>query len=119
MEQALRELHAEGPRERIARYAENARVLRAGMEQLGLVVLVPPAARGNVLTTFRLPPGVGYGALHDAMKRRGYVIYAGQGAIATFAFRVANMGTLTPADMERVVAAFAESLDEVGTTVAR
>ena len=41
------------------------------------------------------------------MKRRGYVIYAGQGTIATYAFRVANMGTLTPADMEKVVAAFA------------
>ena len=34
------------------------------------------------------------------MKRRGYVIYAGQGDIRTYAFRVSNMGTLTPRDME-------------------
>ena len=114
MEQALRELAEEGAARRVARYAENARVLRDGMTGLGLEILAPPAVRGNVLTTFRLPAGVTYAGLHDAMKRRGYVIYAGQGQIATYAFRVANMGTLTPADMEKVVAAFASSLEELG-----
>jgi 2-aminoethylphosphonate-pyruvate transaminase len=114
MEQALLELKDEGPAARVARYAENARVLREGMARLGLEMLTPPSARGNVLTTFRLPAGVAYPALHDAMKRRGYVIYAGQGQIATYAFRVANMGTLTPADMEKVVAAFASCLEELG-----
>ncbi|MBI4247281.1 MAG: hypothetical protein HY614_08840 [Candidatus Rokubacteria bacterium] len=53
------------------------------------------------------------------MKRRGYVIYAGQGEIRTYAFRVANMGTLTPADMKGVVDAFAASLEELGVTSAR
>ena len=56
---------------------------------------------------------VTYDALHDAMKRRGYIIYAGQGEIARYGFRVANMGTLVPADMARVVAAFAAGIDEV------
>ena len=49
------------------------------------------------------------------MKHRGYIIYAGQGEIAKYGFRVANMGTLTPRDMERVVAAFAAGLDELGS----
>ena len=48
------------------------------------------------------------------MKRRGYIIYAGQGTIRTHAFRVSNIGTLTPADMEKVVAAFAGCLEELG-----
>jgi 2-aminoethylphosphonate-pyruvate transaminase len=114
MEQALVELEKEGPLVRVARYAENARVLREGMTRLGLEILTPVSARGNVLTTFRLPAGVTYPALHDAMKRRGYIIYAGQGEIAKYGFRVANMGTLAPDDMERVVAAFASSLAELG-----
>ena len=113
MEQALVELEKEGPAARVARHAENARVLREGLTRLGLEILTPAGARGNVLTTFRLPPGVTYPALHDAMKRRGYIIYAGQGEIAKYGFRVANMGTLTPSDMERVVAAFAASLEEL------
>jgi 2-aminoethylphosphonate-pyruvate transaminase len=113
MREAMLELEREGVAARIARYAENARVLRAGMAALGFEILVPSGARSHILTTFRLLPGLAYDPLHDAMKRRGYIIYAGQGAIRTYAFRVANMGTLTPRDMAGVVAAFAEALAEL------
>jgi 2-aminoethylphosphonate-pyruvate transaminase len=84
------------------------------MTGLGFEVLVPEGARSSILTTFRLLPGLAYDPLHDAMKRRGYIIYAGQGEIRTYAFRVANMGTLTPEGMEGVVAAFASALEELG-----
>jgi 2-aminoethylphosphonate-pyruvate transaminase len=113
MERALAELADEGLARRIARYADNARVLRAGMARLGFEALGTPAGRSNILTTFRLPPGIGYDALHDAMKRRGYIIYAGQGDIRTYAFRVSNMGTLTPKDMDGVVAAFEEAIADL------
>jgi 2-aminoethylphosphonate-pyruvate transaminase len=113
MEQALVELAREGLAPRIARYAENARVLRDGMARLGFEALGAPAARSSILTTFRLPPGIAYEPLHDAMKRRGYIIYAGQGDIRSYAFRVSNMGTLTPKDMEGVVAAFEEAIAEL------
>src|SRR6266850_2438832 len=73
-----------------------------------------PEGRSNILTTFRLPSGLAYDALHDALKRRGYVIYAGQGDLRTYAFRVANMGTLTPRDMAGVVEAFAAAFAELG-----
>lgn len=114
MEQALIELETESVGRRIARYAENARVLREGMARLGFEVLVPEAARSHILTTFRLLPGLTYERLHDAMKQRGYVIYAGQGDLGSYAFRVANIGTLTPADMEAAVDAVAGSLKELG-----
>jgi 2-aminoethylphosphonate-pyruvate transaminase len=113
MRQALRELEKEGVAERIARYAENARILRTGMAALDFEILVPEGARSNILTTFRLLPDIAYDPLHDAMKRRGYIIYAGQGDIRKYAFRVSNMGTLTPADMRSVVDAFAASLAEL------
>ncbi len=119
MRQALRELEAEGVERRIARYAENARVLRAGMAALGFEVLVPEGARSSILTTFRLLPGLEYDALHDAMKGRGYVIYAGQGDIRRYAFRVANMGTLTPRDMAGVVEAFRASLADLAVEAGR
>jgi 2-aminoethylphosphonate-pyruvate transaminase len=113
MREALAELEEEGVAARIARYGENCRVLRRGMAALGFEILVPEGARSQILTTFRLRPGLGYDALHDAMKRRGYIIYAGQGEIRTYAFRVSNMGTLTPTDMEAVVAAFGECVEEL------
>ena len=117
MRQALVELESEGVSRRIARYAENARVLRQGMAALGFEILVPEGSRSSILTTFRLLPGVAYDPLHDAMKRRGYVIYAGQGDIRTYAFRVSNMGTLTPRDMDGVVDAFRASLTELAVRV--
>ncbi len=119
MRQALVELETEGVSARIARYAENARVLRRGMAALGFEILVPEAARSSILTTFRLLPGLAYDPLHDAMKRRGYVIYAGQGDIRTYAFRVSNMGTLTPRDMEAVVDAFRASVAELSVGAGR
>ena len=119
MRQALRELEKEGVGQRIARYVENARVLRQGMGALGFEILVPEGARSSILTTFKLPAGIAYDPLHGAMKRRGYIIYAGQGDIRKYAFRVSNMGTLTPADMRGVVDAFAASLAEVRPTGGR
>jgi 2-aminoethylphosphonate-pyruvate transaminase len=95
MEQALAELAQEGLSRRVE-------------------ILVAPEGRSNILTTFRLPSGVAYDALHDALKRRGYIIYAGQGDLRTYAFRVANMGTLTPRDMTGVVRAFAAAFAELG-----
>lgn len=118
MRAALIELDTESVPARIARYAANARVLRRGMAALGFEILVPEAGRSSILTTFRLLPGLAYDPLHDAMKRRGFIIYAGQGDIRTYAFRVSNMGTLTPADMQAVVTAFADSLAELGVAVA-
>ena len=84
---------------------------------LGFEILVPEGARSSILTTFRLQAGLRYEPLHDAMKRRGYIIYAGQGDIRTYAFRVSNMGTLTPRDMEGVVDAFRSSLAELAVGV--
>ncbi|HSC72241.1 MAG TPA: aminotransferase class V-fold PLP-dependent enzyme, partial [Candidatus Methylomirabilis sp.] len=114
LRQALEELEREGVDARIKRYAENARVLREGMGRLGFTILVPEGCRSNILTTFRLLPGLKYDALHDAMKRRGYIIYAGQGDLRTYAFRISNLGTLTPKDMDQVVTAVADCLRELG-----
>lgn len=114
LRQALRELEVETLAGRQRRYRECARRLREGMEALGFQILVPPEHRSSTVTAFRLPKGVTYRELHDAFKARGFIIYAGQGPLREHAFRVANMGTLTPADMDRVLAAFREVLAERG-----
>jgi len=113
LQQAIIETRQEGLENRFRRYREAAAALREGMEALGLQIIVAPEWRSNTLTTFRLPDGVGYDALHDAMKRRGYVIYAGQGDLKTWAFRIANLGTLTADDLRQVVAAVHDSMEEL------
>jgi 2-aminoethylphosphonate-pyruvate transaminase len=95
LDEALQELLEEGVAQRIMRYRTAAHLLRDGFQSLGLKCLLPPDQRSNTITSLELPAGFTYEALHDALKARGYVIYAGQGDLATKVFRVANMGHLT------------------------
>jgi 2-aminoethylphosphonate-pyruvate transaminase len=111
LDEALQELLEEGVAQRIVRYRTAAHVLRDGFESLGLKCLLPPDLRSNTITSLELPAGFTYEALHDALKARGYVIYAGQGDLAARVFRVANMGHLT-VDQFR---GFVEALTEVLT----
>jgi 2-aminoethylphosphonate-pyruvate transaminase len=88
--------------------------LRNGFESLGLKCLLPPDLRSNTITSLELPAGLTYTALHDALKARGYVIYAGQGDLATRVFRVANMGHHTLAQFQGFLAALSEVLTTQG-----
>ena len=107
--EALRE-HAEqgGRPARHARYAALADRVRAGLAELGMDTVVPPAEASVVLRAYRLPEGLAYTELHDALKARGFVIYAGQGALSKTLFRISTMGDLTAADMDRLLGCFAE-----------
>src|SRR3989449_5227295 len=77
MEQALAELAQEGLSRRVARYAENARVLREGLGRLGLQILVAPQGRSDILTTFPLPSRLAYHPPHDAPQRPRFLLFPG------------------------------------------
>jgi 2-aminoethylphosphonate-pyruvate transaminase len=110
LDEALQELIEEGVAQRIARYRTAASLLRAGCASLGLKCLLPPDLRSNTITSLELPAGFTYEALHDALKARGYVIYAGQGDLAARIFRIANMGHLTLDQFRGFLTALAEVL---------
>jgi 2-aminoethylphosphonate-pyruvate transaminase len=57
------------------------------------------------LAAYRIPAGLSYEAIHDGLKQWGFVIYAGQGALAATLFRISTMGDITDYDMERLLAA--------------
>jgi 2-aminoethylphosphonate-pyruvate transaminase len=108
LDEALQELREEGVAQRIARYRAAAHLLREGFESMGLKCLLPPDLRSNTITSLELPAGFTYEALHDALKMRGYVIYAGQGELAARVFRVANMGHLTADQLRGFLVALSE-----------
>lgn len=103
LETALDELIAERVPNRIARYRQRADEIRRGCEALGLKFMLAPEHRSNTISTFYLPDGVTYSALHDRLKMAGFIIYAGQGTLAKTIFRIANMGELTAADTARLL----------------
>ncbi|MEZ0230546.1 MAG: alanine--glyoxylate aminotransferase family protein, partial [Planctomycetota bacterium] len=109
-EAALEELREETVSGRVARMKRASQQLRTGFKDLGLDLLLPEAVRSNTITTLSLPRGVTYPALHDALKARGFVIYAGQGGLEKSVFRVANMGALGEADFAAFLGALAPCL---------
>ncbi len=109
-EEALDELLEEGVANRMRRYKLTAAKIRERMGQLGIKALLPSESQSNTITAFHLPPGVDYATLHDQMKARGYVIYAGQGQLESKIFRIANMGALTEAQIQGFLTAFEQVL---------
>lgn len=110
-EEALDELLEEGVANRIQRYKRAAATIRQGLAALGLKPVLPPEVQSNTITTYHLPAGLSYQTLHDRLKERGYVIYAGQGQLEAKVFRVANMGALAQRDLEGFVAAVKQVLE--------
>ena len=108
--EALTELLEEGVNTRIRRYARAAKLIRERLGSLGVQAVLPADLQSNSLTAFHLPEGVSYQYLHDQLKARGFVIYAGQAHLESKIFRVANMGNLEEKDFQEFLAAFEEVL---------
>jgi Serine-pyruvate aminotransferase/archaeal aspartate aminotransferase len=113
LEEALDELLEEGVANRIRRYKAVSARIREGMGKLGIKTLLPPEFLSNTITAFHLPSGVSYAFLHDQLKDRGYVIYAGQGQLESKVFRIANMGALTESQIQGFLTAFEQVLTGV------
>lgn len=47
-----------------------------------------------------------YETLHDGLKARGFVIYAGQGGLSKELFRISTMGAIQAADVDRLLEGF-------------
>ena len=110
---ALRESLAElaeqgGWRVRRAQYARLAERVREGLARAGVSAYLPPESSSVVLRSYHLPKGVRYADLHDGLKARGFVIYAGQGGLVEDLFRISTMGEIRDGDLDRLLAAFEE-----------
>jgi 2-aminoethylphosphonate-pyruvate transaminase len=92
--EALREFAEQGGMAaRHQRYAALAEQVRAGLAALGIDSVIPPGQSSVVLRAYKLPPGITYVALHDALKAGGFVIYAGQGDLSKTLFGYRPWGT--------------------------
>ncbi len=111
-DEALAELDDEGGwRPRHAAYGMRSARVRSVCRELGASLLLDSEdAYGATLTSFRLPSGSTYAALHAALKHNGFVIYAGQGKFDGAIFRIAVMGDLGSLDLDRLAASLRGAL---------
>jgi 2-aminoethylphosphonate-pyruvate transaminase len=119
--EALR-LHREegGVAGRGARYRGNRDVLVEGMRRIGFETLLTDNWMSPIIVTFFSPadPAFHFAAFYEAMKRRGFIIYPGKLTVVD-SFRIGCIGQLDRFVMQRVVAAVADSLVELGVGSAR
>ncbi len=111
LQEALKEFEEEGGwAARRAVYRSRSESVRATLSDRQIRPLIPCDDMSSMLSAFRLPDGLTYEALHDAMRAQGFVIYAGQGHLAPAIFRIAVMGDIRDSDMARLLPALTDSL---------
>jgi 2-aminoethylphosphonate-pyruvate transaminase len=113
LDAALDELLDEGIDERRRRYRERAEILDEGLARLGLEPVVAPEHRSTSVRSVPMPEGISYGQLHDALKRHGYVVYAGLGPLAATNFRICALGALEPEAIEGFIDLLQATLAEL------
>ncbi|RKP46559.1 2-aminoethylphosphonate aminotransferase [Pararobbsia silviterrae] len=117
--EGLRELEDQGGWEaRHAHYRALAERAASGFATLGIEAAVPAAQSSVVLRAYRLPANLDYVQLHDGLKARGFVIYAGQGGLASEIFRISTMGSIAAADIDRLVDSVAQLVGKNASAIA-
>lgn len=108
--EALREILDEGVESRIAHYQNISRLLRTGLNELGLKLFLSEELYSNTMTSVYLPPGVSYQELHDKVKKKGFIIYNSQGRLQGKVFMLGVVGLINEQDIRNFLAVLSEVL---------
>lgn len=112
---AIEELKQEGGvAKRAERYLRNYRRLIEGTEALGLKTYLDKKDQGYIITSFLFPdhPNFDFTDFYEKLHQRGQVIYQGK-LSDTNCFRIGNIGQLYPEDIEILLSAIKEVLEEM------
>jgi len=90
---------------RHARYHRLADLIARKLGECGVSALLPSQDCSCVLRSYQIPEGRSYDEIHDALKQRGFVIYGGQGKLASGLFRISTMGDISDYDSGRLLTA--------------
>ncbi len=100
LNKALDVLFEEGQEEVIARYKKDAEIIRQGVRDLHLKMLLSDEhTMSNTVTSVFLPEDKNIDTFISTMEERGYVLYLGKGPLLEQnMFQIANMGQIYPQD---------------------
>ncbi|MFH1327482.1 MAG: alanine--glyoxylate aminotransferase family protein [Candidatus Bathyarchaeota archaeon] len=113
LEMALNLLIEESIEKRRERYSYLAKLIRDELEKLGFRLFLQPKVLCNSLTSVLTPKNISYKTLHDKLKEKGFIIYAGQGGLEEKTFRIGNMGVLTTKDVMDFISSLKSTLENM------
>jgi 2-aminoethylphosphonate-pyruvate transaminase len=110
LDAACSEFLADGHEARFEMYRERNKRLRDGLAALGMPSFTQSGLESNSIVTCRLPDGVAYDALYDAVKERGIIVYGCKGVLADRYMQIANMGDLSLAAIDHFLDVMAQEI---------
>jgi 2-aminoethylphosphonate-pyruvate transaminase len=114
--QALEELAEEGGvTARAKRYAENQKILVAGMKELSFEPYLAPEHQSHIITSFRYlrHSKFEFTEFYQRLSDKGYVIYPGK-LTDSDCFRIGTVGHIFPKDIRALLVAIQRTLEEMG-----
>jgi 2-aminoethylphosphonate-pyruvate transaminase len=119
--QALLELEQEGGvSARGDRYKQNYEITLAAMQRMGFRPYVEADKRGYIITSFYYPthPNFNFQEFYTRLSNKGHIIYPGKLSHAD-CFRIGHIGRLTAVDVNALMAAVAETMNEMHIDIPR
>jgi 2-aminoethylphosphonate-pyruvate transaminase len=110
LDAACTEFLADGHVERLANYARRNRQVRDGLAALGMPAFTDTGMESHSIVTARMPEGVAFDALYEAVKLRGIIIYGCKGVLTNRFLQIANMGELDDGDIAHFLKVLAEEI---------
>jgi 2-aminoethylphosphonate-pyruvate transaminase len=103
-----------GVSKRALRYEENNNLLVSEMKKIGFKLYLPDDIRSYIITSFPYPehPNFTFETFYSKLNEKGFVIYPGK-LSKVDCFRIGNIGQLYPADIQNLVNAVKEVIDEM------
>jgi len=95
-------------------YRERNRRIRDGIQKLGLTLFPKKGYESPTVTCVNAPKNVSGIEIYERMRQKGFELAKGYGAVKNTTFRIGNMGYIEFEDIELMLKALGEVLDELG-----
>lgn len=110
LDAACGEFLADGHAARFEMYRRRNHQLRSGLAALGMAAFTDTGAESHSIVTCRLPEGIAFEPLYDAVRERGIIVYGCKGVLADRYLQIANMGELDDHTIDRFLVVLAEEI---------
>jgi len=115
LDAACSEFLADGHAARFEMYRRRNHRLRIGLAGLGMTSFTATGHESHSIVTCRLPDGITFEALYEAVKERGIIVYGCKGILAARYMQIANMGELDDGTIDRFLTILDEEIARLRT----
>jgi len=95
-------------------YSERNRRIREGIQKLGLTLFPKKGYESPTVTCVNAPKNVSGIEIYERMRQKGFELAKGYGAVKNTTFRIGNMGYIEFKDIDLMLKALGEVLDDLG-----